>query len=283
MLGLELPYRVLACTGCGQRKLDPQLTDAEIEGLYGHGYFNSGDAEASSKDEWALPSSDYLTEVATGRHDKFSRSLEKLKSLFPEAKSFLDVGAATGDMVHLARQTGLDAEGIEFSAFAVQQAKQRYGLDLQQLPLSDLEKHEYYDLIHLNHVFEHFNDPVAELGHIHRLLKPGGSVYIEIPYQFHVVERFKFRLKPVAAEFSLHSVHHPYFFTPRTIKKVLRDNGFEIVQFSLFAKERYPAITMIQKLKVVLWWLLSLVSVGNYMEIIAIRRQKDGSPCVKAN
>lgn len=266
LLGLQSPYCVLVCSSCGQRKLDPQLNQTELEDLYSQGYFNSASVVNSEAQGPELPA-DYM-DVATGRHEQFRNSVAELKALFPKADRFLDVGAASGDMVHIAGKEGLDAEGIEFSEFAVDQARLRFGLELQRIPLSEVPGSQY-DLIHLNHVFEHFNDPVAELSHLHRIMGSSGGLYIEIPYQFHLVERIKYRLRPREVPFSLHSIHHPFFYTPRTIKKILRDNGFHLLRFRVFSKNRYPAQTYRQKLKIVFWWVLSWFEIGNYMEVIA--------------
>lgn len=268
LLGLSPIYRVLECVACGQRKLDPQLGPVDLERLYSQGYFNSADCSNSEPPEIELPAN-YL-DVATERHDKFRRSVSELRVLFPSAMNFLDVGAATGDMVHIARNAGLQAEGIEFSEFAVNEARKRFGLELNRMPLSEVPD-ELYDLIHLNHVFEHFNDPVAELRHLHRITRPGGGVYIEIPYQFHLIDRLKYRLRPVKVPFSLHSIHHPFFYSPRTIKRALRDHGFRLLQFKVFSADRYPSQTVLQKLKMALWWMLSWFQIGNYMELIAAK------------
>lgn len=270
MLGLKDGMEVLLCRNCGQRILFPQLSESDFEDLYSEAYFNSEVHGNFGKRE-GIRMPDYIADVVIGRYDKFRRSLTEMKSLFPTAERFLDVGAATGDMVHLAREDGLDAEGIELSEFAAQQARDRFGLELKQIPLVEVADAQY-DLVHLNHVFEHFNDPVDELNHLHRIIKPGGGLYIEIPYQFHIIERLKYRLRPKQVPYSLHSIHHPYFYTPHTIKKILKDNGFRILQFRVFSLDRYTTATFTQKVKVILWWAMSKLQVGNYMELIAIKK-----------
>lgn len=272
MLGLPSAYNVFFCKTCGQRRLSPQLSEGELKTLYSDVYFNSAQATLSPEQPLKVSSNDYISTVAPGRHSKFLHCILKLKQLHPDAATFLDVGAATGDMVKIALDQGLIADGIEFSDFAVRKAKELYSIDLQQTSIADLDNAGYYDLIHLNHVFEHFNDPVTDLGHLNRLLKPGGGLYIEIPFQFHPVEKLLFKLKGKRSEFSLHSLHHPYFYTPNTIRKLLQENGFEIVICSVFDPARYPTSTFITKAKLALWWLLSVVSIGNYIEVFARRK-----------
>lgn len=273
MLGLSQIYHVLACNSCGQKKLDPQLGQVDQERLYSQGYFNSAGCEDSVTLAHELPAN-YL-DIATGRQAKFLRTVLELKAVFPVANSFLDVGAATGDMVHVARNAGLDAEGIEFSEFAVNEARKRFGFELKRLSLSEVGNTRY-DLIHLNHVFEHFNEPVVELKHLHRILKPDGGLYIEIPYQFNLIERLKYRLRPVEVALSLHSIHHPFFYTPRTIKRILIANNFRILKLRVFTWNRYPSETVIQKLKLISWWVLSWFDIGNYIELIVVKDDGGG-------
>ncbi|PYS66895.1 MAG: hypothetical protein DMF69_24725, partial [Acidobacteria bacterium] len=203
------------------------------------------------------------------RYAKFANTIEVLKRLSPSAKTLLDVGAATGDLVRIARDRGLEAEGIELSAAAIKMANDLNSIKLERLALAQVEKDGFYDCIHLNHVFEHFNQPVQELRHIHRLLRTGGLLYIEIPYQFNAVEKWLYRLKPKSAEFSLHSLHHPFFYTPGSILRLLRTQGFQVMRTSVFDLKRYEANTLPEKIKKNLWWALGKLSIGTYIEVYA--------------
>ena len=172
-------------------------------------------------------------------------------------------------MVRLARDNGLVADGLEFSEFATLQACERYNIELMNMPLAQLHKPSGYDIIHLNHVFEHFGEPLVELKHIRRLLSPGGLLYVEVPLQFHIVERMRFRLKPTERTLSVHSLHHPFFYTPPTLRRLLSENGFEVVRTRVFDDARYPSASALQSVKRELWRLLSAFEIGNFVEIIA--------------
>jgi SAM-dependent methyltransferase len=274
MLGLPGLYKVLLCKTCAQRRLDPQLMGDELKALYSDAYFNSAQAVQSLEVTVKMASSDYITEIAPSRRAQFRRTIQKLKRLHAGSKTFLDVGAATGDMVKIALDHGLTADGIELSDFAVKMAKELYSIDLQQNVIGELDRTGYYDLIHLNHVFEHFNDPATELGHLHRLLKRGGVLFIEVPYQFSLLEKLLFKLRGGQADFNLYSLHHPYFYTPATIERLLRRHDFEVIECSVFDPERYPSDTFVKKVKLNLWRLLSLLSIGGYIMLVARRPLK---------
>lgn len=269
MLGLVDPYRVEFCGGCGQGRLVPQLSQEELTRLYDGSYFDSAEGQAPADAEWRPPASDYASQVVPERLSKFAQALRDLRALHPRARTFLDVGAATGDMVKLARDAGFAADGLEFSQFAIRQARERHGIELMDVLLADLEAPARYDLVHLSHVFEHFNDPLAELKHLRRVLAPDGLLYIEVPMQFHSVARVRMRLRPVNPGLTVHSLHHPFFYTATTLRRLLQANGFEVVRTKVFDPGRYPARSVATRVKRVLWWLLSGIEIGNYIEVIA--------------
>jgi SAM-dependent methyltransferase len=272
ILALPDAYCVLACRRCGQRRLDPQLESCGLEQLYSGAYFNSKKVSATFSPDISVSSVDYVYELAEARRLKFENTLRTVKKLRPAAKTILDVGAATGDFVKLAREQGFHAEGIELSEYAVTMAREQNGIELQRIPLSAVAKPGFYDFIHLNHVFEHFNEPLKELESITGLLCDGGLLYLEVPYQFNVVERLLFLLKWRQTQFTLHSLHHPYFYSPRTMRRLLRANGFEVVRIALFDKQRYGANSIRSRLKQLLWQGLASFSVGTYIEVYAVRR-----------
>lgn len=272
ILGLPAERNVLHCTACGQMALYPQLTNAELKSLYSDAYFNSGLAAHSQGQNLKVAASDYISTTAPSRHAQFARTIKILRKLHPHAITFLDVGAATGDMVKIAIDHGFAAEGIEFSDYAVNKAFELYAIRLQQTSLSDLNRSNFYDLIHLNHVFEHFNEPQTELVNLHRLLKQNGGLFIEVPYQFNWIERLIFRMRNRRVELSVESLHHPYFYTPNTIRKLLEDHNFEIRKITVFDPNRYPADTLLKHIKKAIWWSFSLVSIGNYIQVFAIRK-----------
>ena len=83
--------------------------------------------------------------------------------------------------MHLVR-LGWDAEGIDPDAGAVATARDN-GIPVTLGTLSDVVEKETgkFRAVTLSHVIEHLHDPVGELRRIHRLLAPGGRVWIATP------------------------------------------------------------------------------------------------------
>jgi 2-polyprenyl-3-methyl-5-hydroxy-6-metoxy-1,4-benzoquinol methylase len=93
----------------------------------------------------------------------------------------LDVGCGNGSFVLKAQACGWDAEGIDPDPVAADEgsrggARTRAGgLELYA------DRSSCFDVITLSHVLEHVHDPAAMLADCHRLLKPGGLLWIATP------------------------------------------------------------------------------------------------------
>jgi len=53
-----------------------------------------------------------------------------------------------------------------------------HDLDVVPYPFSD----KYFDEVHMYHVLEHLHNPVEKISEIHRILKPGGVLYLRVPH-----------------------------------------------------------------------------------------------------
>lgn len=101
--------------------------------------------------------------------------------LDPRAR-VLDVGAGSGEFVFLAAALGKDARGIEPNRPYAAYCREDLGLDVAEAPLAaELFAPGSFDLVRLNHVLEHLNDPPRYLSMIARWLAPGGVLYVEVP------------------------------------------------------------------------------------------------------
>jgi 2-polyprenyl-3-methyl-5-hydroxy-6-metoxy-1,4-benzoquinol methylase len=222
-LGLIAPFECKKCTQCGLRWLSPRPTQNGYEQIYTmDNYFGGEHSEEN-----------YSTVVKI-RKVLFRKRLKEMSRYFTNAnrpKTLLDIGAATGEFVYEAKCNGYDAIGIELSSDARQQAKEKYSINLYENSLEELFTEGYrFDIIHMNHVFEHILNPNACLQECNNLLTKKGLLVIEVPQQFlNDIDRLKKILnmskKPA---FTPYSLHHTYFFTPKTITLILKKHSFSI-------------------------------------------------------
>ena len=93
----------------------------------------------------------------------------------------LDVGFGDGVFLEKARDIGWDVSGIDLDPKVVENALKR-GLNVYQGDLEVLAGMENeFDVITMSHVIEHVHHPTTVLAACHRLLKPGGRLWIETP------------------------------------------------------------------------------------------------------
>jgi 2-polyprenyl-3-methyl-5-hydroxy-6-metoxy-1,4-benzoquinol methylase len=160
--------------------------------------------------------------------ERSSRSINAHLSLhtiqrFVERGRLLDVGCATGYFLNAARLS-FEPYGIEPSRWAAQYARDKLRLDVRQGALEESDFPEgNFDVITLNDVIEHLADPQRCLTQLHRLLRPGGLLYIVTPnidsLSARLLRGHWWGLRPA----------HLYYFSARTLADMLTKVGFEPV------------------------------------------------------
>lgn len=234
LLGLIEPFGVRRCATCGLRWLSPRLTARGYVQLYEYENYFDGPRSV-----------EYYPELARQRRSYFRHRIGRIeRSLSPDSTSLriLDVGAATGEFVHEAALKGHQAIGIELSAGARAKAKESYGIDLLGNDLTELESTHSYDVIHMNHVFEHLPDPTEALRACHGLLRDGGMLVLEVPQQLHNdLDRLKrFMGMQRRPRFTAYSLHHTYFFEPESLTRLLSSNRFHVLSLRTSNAARTP-------------------------------------------
>jgi 2-polyprenyl-3-methyl-5-hydroxy-6-metoxy-1,4-benzoquinol methylase len=137
----------------------------------------------------------------------------------------LDVGAGYGFFLAALEKAGYEASGIEVSAHAVEQARQRVrGLLVEQAaeePFPFPESH--FDAVTLLDVIEHLRDYAATLESCRQCLKPGGKLFV-ITLNAHSLarpllgRRWAWYQDPT----------HVHMFTPRMLREGLEGAGLEV-------------------------------------------------------
>jgi SAM-dependent methyltransferase len=155
--------------------------------------------------------------------EKFSGLLDELEP-FRRAGRLLDVGCSIGLFLKLAEERGWQGRGIEFSDRARAYAQGELGLEVIETPLEVAGYEDAsFDVVTLNSVIEHVNDPPRMLAEIRRTLAPGGALYIITPNVDSLACRI---LHERAATFD--GRNHLVYFSPRTLTRLLHDQGFAV-------------------------------------------------------
>jgi 2-polyprenyl-3-methyl-5-hydroxy-6-metoxy-1,4-benzoquinol methylase len=267
LLGLVQPYGVKRCDRCGLRWLSPRPTARGYTDLYSYEHYFNGPEVVES-----------YSNLARRRRPYFARRIKHIESYYPIGRhlSILDVGAASGEFVNEALKRGHSAKGFEISSRAREEAYKKYSVELAAGGLEEVRGSAGYDVIHMNHVFEHLPDPNGAMRICQRLLRSGGLLVLEVPNQFYNdLDRLKKVLgmnrKP---KFNAYSLHHTYFYIPSTIARLVMKYGFEIKRLRTANPDNTPLRPFNLKnfmLRYYLWLSDRIHQGGNIIEIIAAK------------
>jgi len=100
----------------------------------------------------------------------------------PSKPRSLDVGCGAGALMLALRRCGWEVEGVEWDPIAANVARETTGRtvfdgDFRKISLPE----QTYDMIVLQHVFEHLDNSLAALQRINDLLAPGGQAALFYP------------------------------------------------------------------------------------------------------
>lgn len=111
----------------------------------------------------------------------FNVYLDRIEDAAPAKGSLLDVGAATGFFLNLAKKRGWETSGVEISDFAAETGRKK-GLAIRTGTLSEAGfTPGSFDVITLWDVIEHVPSPENEIEAATTLLKPGGILAVNTP------------------------------------------------------------------------------------------------------
>lgn len=121
--------------------------------------------------------------IAVVRHALGTGSLRGLRAV--------DVGCSAGFIADELALAGATTSGVDIDEPGLERARARFGerVDFQVARGEDLPFEDgSMGLVVLNHIYEHVVDPVAVVADIHRVLRPGGLLYLGVGHRWQVIE-----------------------------------------------------------------------------------------------
>lgn len=197
-------FRLVRCAGCDTVFISPRPGREAIGQYYPEAY------------------GPHRSLDAPGRRfrKRKSRRFEPVLHLPPGR--YLDVGCGSGaDLVRMSER-GWKVAGFDVSERAAA-AGRASGLDIRSG--SELADARFdgasFDLVTLFCVLPHVHDPLALLREIHRLLRPGGTLFMTVP-NLHSVNFWLFR----SHWYHLEPPRHLHFFSARSFRAMADRSGF---------------------------------------------------------
>jgi len=216
--------------------LNPQPSDDELARIYDVDYFLGSHTEKSSQAVSEMKQATarfYLSEIS--------------RYCGPACGRLLEIGCGDGDFLVTAQAAGWQVTGVDYSASACEKARLR--LNHGEVLCGELQPDrfaaEQFDLCVLSDVIEHVRSPLDFLKEIHRLLKPGGTLFIATPS----IGSWSARL--MRQKWMEFKAEHLTYFDPQTLqtalfkssfRDVLIQPGWKMLSFDYVQRhfERYP-------------------------------------------
>ncbi|MBI2673310.1 class I SAM-dependent methyltransferase [Candidatus Woesearchaeota archaeon] len=208
-------FKIVKCKSCGLIYVNPRLNMKRLNEMY-------------NKNE--ISPKDYYLE----NKESEARILERRINFIKKHKSkgkLLDVGCSIGTFLAIAKKHGFDAYGIDINKSAVEYAK-NLGLNAEVKDLSSF-KDKSFDIVILNDVLEHVENPIKMLKDIKRIMKEDGILEISTPNIGSILANISgkkwLHIKPN---------EHLYYFSPKTLAKILELSSFNLVEYKSFNRVR---------------------------------------------
>jgi len=210
-------FPVVRCRSCRLVFVGRAPSPDELVALYDESYWDDPEAAGYTG---------YEAAEARKRHH-FRTLLDALETYVPRG-SLLEIGSAYGYFLDEAQRRGWGVRGIEPSPPAAQQARERFGIEVHPGPITAAALDpDSLDAIVMWDVIEHLPDPRRTLECAHHGLRPGGVLALSTGD----VESLSARLH--GRDWSLLTPPwHQFYFSRRTMKRLLCDIGFNVERVS---------------------------------------------------
>lgn len=220
----------VGCNNCGLIQTNPRPDQAGLDNFYKNDYRKYYQGVTT-------PNSKYIQEYNKGvRLADTVVFLQGFIKFQDESLSLLDIGCSEGALFSALRGANYKGQlfGVELNESFGKYAATNNNAEVH----SSLNMHDTkFDLVILNHVFEHILQPDSQLKDIQKILSEKGLLYIDIP--------------DAESYSKLDDLHlaHLFHFTSNTISRLLKNTGYQIIHIERYSPKFHPkSIRLIAKL-----------------------------------
>ena len=218
--GISNDLNIVRCGGCSMLRVSERPSEEDVADFYRDEYISHEDRAEE--------------EMISYREGSLQREARRLRRLVPRGGRLLDIGAATGSFLsQFNGHADWKVKGVEPSGFAVEYARQRFGLQIHHGFLGDQSfADETFDVVTSLDTLMLHPYPADDVGEMARILKPGGLLAVEIPgLTFRLLKQTGPVSKLIYGDgCRLNAGVHLYFFIRKTLTQMVARHGFAPVQ-----------------------------------------------------
>ena len=200
--------QMVMCKRCKLQYVNPRIKSEFIIKGYSEGTDENFISQASSREMTFDKALRYIEKFTNGKKGKI-----------------YDIGTAGGSFLQAAKKRNWEVYGTEPNKWLVNWCKENYGIEILQ---GDMFSHHFdnnfFDVVTLWDVLEHVPDPTKNLNEISRILKKDGFLIVNYP------DIGSWISKLLGRRWMFLLSVHLFYFDRKTIKKMLRKVGFDIIK-----------------------------------------------------
>lgn len=232
-LGVPGEFNFVKCENCGLIFMNPQPSSNELqkhypkEKYYSLGKINKKENSLKTRIRiffyeiyFNSKNNNYMLKIIFSPLKFFVRGTR----ISPD-KKLLDIGSGSGQFLYEMKQFGMECYGVEPGDFDKIIAREE-GLRIKK---SNLIRTRYpsnfFDLITMNHVLEHINNPSKTIKEIHRILNKKGLLIIGVP-NFNSLAYSIFKKN----WYQLDAPRHLFNYSNKNLNDLLKKERFKIIK-----------------------------------------------------
>jgi SAM-dependent methyltransferase len=244
-----LPLNSVICMKCGTVRIDPYLDATSLDDFYSNLYQK-------------------MYGRVTDPESYFQRQKTYGKKVFSTAQGYLnleswvcEVGCGAGGALKVFQDQKINVAGCDYSHELIESGKKRGvpnlylgGIEELKNGVNDIR----FDLIFLNHVFEHLGDPFIFLNHCRDVLNENGRIVITVP-DISSIDSSRF---PAGDLLPYLHIAHKYNFSLKCLQSLAERSGYSISVLQPDPKLRTPTSHMSE-----LWVEMKIVADSVFLDI----------------
>ncbi len=250
----EVPNQaIVECNGCGITTREPSIFSPNFE--------ENAKVKVRAHEDYIGGQPDRVAPYI------FERLIEAESKI--SGRMLLDIGCGSGALLLKAKERGWTCYGTEREPQAVSKmAKHDIKCFTGDLDDSELQSMRF-DLIHMNHVLEHVQNPLLVLKSIESLLTKDGIAIIEVPNEFNAFTQLLRQWLNLDGSSATSYFQHEWFFSPKTLRSLSNKSGLRILK--LHTPFRASSRLILDALR----YSASVVGSGEIIEVFLTRPQSN--------
>jgi 2-polyprenyl-3-methyl-5-hydroxy-6-metoxy-1,4-benzoquinol methylase len=204
------PWRwdLLRCDTCSV-VLNPAVWEPHVNEVMEEDWFG---------EDYTIPKTSVWVNWFEARNNR--RTFLRIQEEVIEPGRMLEVGIGSGAWLGFMKRQGWAVLGVDLSQAVCNAAQARWQVPTHCGVVETLPQTATYDLVVMNHVLEHVQEPIRMLAEVRRRMRPGGLLHLAVPNVGCWEARF--------SGWTSYEPYHLLYFTPETLRTVVEKTGFRV-------------------------------------------------------